>query len=106
MEPIFNESFVEKKGLWVPRTVHRTHWKHNTATERASNKKKKKKEARRCLFSSTQTGTHSTVVWCINGVHIDCVMIRVKMSPFRDHEYLLSGIIRLKDITFREHYYL
>ena len=27
MRPIFNESFGEKKGLWVPRTVHGTHWK-------------------------------------------------------------------------------
>ena len=27
VEPIFNESFVEKIGLWVPWTIHRTHWK-------------------------------------------------------------------------------
>ena len=27
VEPIFNESFVEKRSLWVPWTVHRTYWK-------------------------------------------------------------------------------
>ena len=26
MRPIFNKSFVEKRGLWVPCTVHGTHW--------------------------------------------------------------------------------
>ena len=36
VEPIFNESFVEKRGLWVLWTVHETHWKA---------KKKKKKDA-------------------------------------------------------------
>ena len=90
--------------------MHWTHWKHTTVTEHASKKKKNEEEEnvdpRHCLFISTQMGTHSTVVWCMNGVHIDCVMIRVKMSPLRDHEYLLSRIISLKDITFREHYYL
>ena len=34
--PIFNENFIEKRGLWVPWTVHGTHWKSY---------KKKKKEA-------------------------------------------------------------
>ena len=37
--PIFNESFVEKKGLWVLWTVHGTHWK---ALKYASQWKKKR----------------------------------------------------------------
>ena len=40
MRPIFNESFTEKRGLWVPWTVHRTHWK---SMKHSSQKKKKKR---------------------------------------------------------------
>ena len=39
VEPIFNESFVEKKSLWIPWTVHRTHW----LLKNAILQKKKKK---------------------------------------------------------------
>jgi len=37
MRPIFNESFVEKIGLWVSWTMHKTYWKK---LKRASQKKK------------------------------------------------------------------
>ena len=32
--PIFNESFVEKRGLWVPWTVHRIHYHTLDAAEK------------------------------------------------------------------------
>ena len=32
VRPIFNESFVEKRSLWVPCTVHRIHKLHFSAT--------------------------------------------------------------------------
>ena len=40
---IFNEKIVEKKGLWVPLTVHRTHW-YDLKFEKQAYKKKKKGE--------------------------------------------------------------
>ena len=36
---IFNESFVEKRGLWVLWTMHGTHWKSHQPHKRASKKK-------------------------------------------------------------------
>ena len=43
--PIFNESLVEKKDLWIPWTVHRTHCRqHPSASQKKKKKKKKKKE--------------------------------------------------------------
>ena len=33
VRPIFNEKIVEKWGLWVPRTVHGTHWCVNSAQQ-------------------------------------------------------------------------
>ena len=42
MWPIFNESFVEKRDLWVSWTVHEIHWKSHQPQKHASKKKKKK----------------------------------------------------------------
>ena len=41
---IFNENFVEKRGLWVPWTVHGTHWKRKKHQCTFSQKKKKKRK--------------------------------------------------------------
>ena len=41
---IFNENFVEKRGLWVPWTVHGTLWKRKKHQCTFSQKKNKKKK--------------------------------------------------------------
>ena len=54
MRPIFNESFVEKRGLWVLWIVYGTYWKNTLLAEmRFSNKKKKERK--------TQTLGHGCV---------------------------------------------
>ena len=50
VRPIFNENFVEKRGLWVPWSVYRTYW-NSHHTHKTLQKKKKKRKCR------TQTGT-------------------------------------------------
>ena len=57
MGSIFNESFAEKKGLWVPWTVHGTHFKSIKAIEMRFSKKKKNADADVGLFISIQTGS-------------------------------------------------
>ena len=34
MKPIFNENFIEKKGLWVPWTIYGTHWQMPDTAEK------------------------------------------------------------------------
>ena len=41
VRPIFDESFVEKRGLCVYWTVHETHWKSISFVEMCFSKKKK-----------------------------------------------------------------
>ena len=54
---IFNENFVEKRGLWVPWTMHRTHWKSwNTLLTK---KKKKKKKGQMQDVDAIQTSSKS-----------------------------------------------
>ena len=55
--PIFNESFAEKSGLWVPWTVHETHWTVHNHMKRSSQKKKKRKRQNVDASSCIQTGT-------------------------------------------------
>ena len=58
MKSIFNEIFIEKRGLWVSWIVHETHWiVHRKLT--SQRKKKKKKPNRQTLGTKNaiQTGT-------------------------------------------------
>ena len=45
--PIFNESFVEKRGLWVPWTVHETCWNSVDPLLKKIKKNKKKKKKKK-----------------------------------------------------------
>ena len=56
MGPIFNESFAEKRGLWVSWTVHETHWTVYNQMN-AILKKKKKKRQNADVGSCIQMGT-------------------------------------------------
>ena len=49
VRPIFNESFVKKRYLWVLWTIHRTHWKSINFAETCFTKKKKKKTRTQCF---------------------------------------------------------
>ena len=53
---IFNESFIEKKGLWIPWTVHGTHWKNKKMPVHVlqKNKNKKAKTQMRVCFNYTK----------------------------------------------------
>ena len=61
VKPIFNESFAEKRGLWVPWTVHGTPLEKHKSHRNVLLKKKKKKnvdaDADAMLFSNIQTNT-------------------------------------------------
>mgnify|MGYP007088584720 CR=1 FL=1 len=45
IRPIFNESFVEKRDLWISCTVHETHCQTLDAAGKKKKKKKKKKNS-------------------------------------------------------------
>ena len=53
---IFNESFVEKRDLWVMWTVHGTHGKTTTATEMHFKKKKTKQNKKQNADTNTDVG--------------------------------------------------
>ena len=58
---IFNESFIEKRGLWIQWTVHGIHWKNKKMPVHVLQKKKKKKAKTQMLvfFNCTQMDTKS-----------------------------------------------
>ena len=65
VEPIFNESFVEKRSLWVPWTVHGTHW----LLRNAILQKKKNADARlwtqsKCILSVCLVKIKKSAYFC------------------------------------------
>ena len=100
---IFNESFAEKRGLWVPWTVHGTHWK---AKMRFSQKIKKERTqtqmqcfsalSKRVLNRRKSWWKKECVIWRWTNFFfsrkycqaITFVLLKSEGLPIRDHPML------------------
>jgi len=73
--PIFNKNFVEKRGLWVPCTVHGTHWNSVNALL-----KKNGEIWNTDVKLSIQTDATYPFGYCWNAVHLRFTLFSLKSA--------------------------
>ena len=75
VRPIFNESVVKKRNLWILWIVHETHWKSLQAIETGLKKKKKKsKNADIAFIISIQMDTKCVFGGCLPLLGLDILI--------------------------------
>ena len=83
VKPIFNESFAEKRGLWVPWTVHGTPLeKHKSHRNVLIKKKKKKKRRRRRRRNAFQQYPNEYLISTFGSNHLTFFLIILSIQLF------------------------